>query len=56
MLRAKSHPLKYKSIHFIKQVLYKLFFFLGGGHFYDPTIREDAMETAYFLSSEESQK
>ena len=55
MLRAKSHPLKYKSIHFIKQVLYKLFFW-GGGHFYYPTIREDAMETAYFLSSEESQK
>lgn len=55
MLRTKSHPLKYKSIHFIKQVLYKLFF-RGEGNFYDPTIREDAMETAYFLSSEESQK
>lgn len=47
MLRVKSHPLKYKSIHFIKQVLYKLFG--GEGNSYDPTIREDAMETAYFL-------
>lgn len=55
MLRVKSHPLKYKSIHFIKSRS-SINFFGGEGNSYDPTIREDAMKTAYFLSSEESQK